>query len=122
MSVTYENLIVAGGRFANDNGDIETVTVPATTTWARGSVMGVITADGKYVLSENAAGNGSEVATSVLAEEVVNDTGAPVDVKATIYKKGTFNTLGVTFGAGQTLANTKDDLHLRSIEITKGEA
>lgn len=122
MAVAYENLLVAGGRFENDGGDIETVTVPATSTIARGTVMGMITASGKYITSLNAAVDGSEVAVTILGEDVVNTTGAPVDVKAVIWKKGSFNSLGVTFGTGQTLANTQDDLHKVSIEITEGVA
>jgi hypothetical protein len=122
MGVVYENLIVAGGRFTNDGGDIETVTVPANSTIKRGTVMGKITASGKYVTSLSASSDGSQIATTILAEDAVNDTAAPVDIKAVIYKKGTFNSLGVVFGTGQTLANTKDSLHNVSIEITLGVA
>lgn len=122
MGVVYENLIVAGGRFTNDGGDIETVTVPAKSTIKRGTVMGKITASGKYITSLSASSDGSQIATTILAEDAVNDTAAPVDIKAVIYKKGTFNSLGVVFGTGQTLANTKDSLHNVSIEITLGVA
>lgn len=122
MAVVYENLLVAGGRFSNDGGDIETVTVGANSTIKRGTVMGRITASGKYITSLNAASDGSEVAVAVLAEDAVNATGAEADVKVVVWKKGTFNSLGVIFGTGQTLANTKDDLHNVSIEITKGVA
>ena len=122
MAVAYENLIVAGGRFTNDGGDIETVTVPANSTIKRGTVMGKITASGKYVTSLSASSDGSQIATTILAEDAVNDTAAPVDIKAVIYKKGTFDSLGVVFGTGQTLANTKDSLHNVSIEITLGVA
>lgn len=122
MAVAYENLIVAGGRFTHDGGDIEIVTVPATSTVVKGTVMGVIDASGKYVTSLLASSDGSEVAKAILAEDVVNTTASPIDVKAVIWKKGTFNSLGVTFGTGQTLANTKNDLHNVSIEITNGVA
>lgn len=122
MAVAYENLLVAGGRFSNDGGDIETVTVGANSTIAKGTVMGKITASGKYIASLNAASNGSQIAVAVLAEDAVNATGSSADVKVVMFKKGTFNSLGVTFGTGQTLANTKDDLHKVSIEITQGVA
>jgi len=65
---------------------------------------------------------GSETAQTVLEKEIVNATASIVNVKEVVNKKGTFNTLGVTFGNGQTRENTQDDLHLVSIEITKGEA
>lgn len=116
--VTFENAIVAGGRFKIDGGDIETITVPATTTWDAFSILG--RAGGKYILSLNAATDGTEVAVAVLAEEVVNDTASPIDIQAVVYKKGTFNSAGVTFGTGQTLSNTKDSLHEQSIEIVEG--
>lgn len=122
MAVAYENLLVAGGRFSHDGGDIETITVPATSTIVRGTVVGKITATGKYITSLNAAVDGSQVAVAILEEDAVNLTGAPADVQAVVYKKGTFNSLGVTFGTGQTLTNTKDDLHKVSIEITQGVA
>lgn len=65
---------------------------------------------------------GSETTVAVLQADAVNLTASPADVKAVVYKKGTFNSLGVTFGNGKTLANTKNDLHNVSIEITKGVA
>ena len=122
MAVTYENLIIANGRFSHDDGDIETITVETNTTLTRGTVLGRITASGKYVISLNASSDGSEVAVAILAEDTVNTTGSAADIKAVVYKKGTFNSLGVTFGAGQTVANTKDDLHNVSIEIVEGVA
>ena len=120
MAVSYENLLVAGGRFTNDNGDIETVTVAASTTIERGTLLGRITATGKYVTSLNASTDGSESAVAVLAADAVNDTLSSADVEVVVYKKGTFNSLGVTFGTGQTVQNTKNDLHAVSIEITEG--
>ena len=186
MAVTYENLIVAGGRFSNDGGDIEAIVVPAGATIARGTVLGRATATDKYAtahavsytttgatqvvttavgevvsfaVASGATGTGtvgnyyqaltvqatldlnlvlfdtdttnwldlgavtgSETTVAVLEEEVVNLTASPVDVNAVVWKKGTFNSLGVTFGNGKTLANTQNDLHDVSIEITEGVA
>lgn len=185
MAVAYENLLVADGRFSCDEGDIETIVVPANSTIARGTVLGRATATGKYATGnavsytttgsaqtvttavgevvsfavasgttgDGTVGNyyqaltvqtsidldaedftsttnwldlgavaGSETTVSVAAEDAVNDTASVADVKAVVYKKGTFNSLGVTFGNGKTVANTKNDLHDVSIEITKGEA
>ncbi len=186
MAVEFENLLKAGGRFAGDGGDIETVIVPANATIARGTVLGRATATGKYSTSNaitystdgstqsvttaigevvyfeiasSGAGTGvignyyqaltvqvavdldletydtdttnwldlgavvgSETAVAVLEKEIVNATGSVVEVKEVVWKKGTFNSLGVTFGNGQTLANTQNDLHDVSIEITQGVA
>jgi hypothetical protein len=66
--------------------------------------------------------SGSETTVAVLAEDAVNSTSSVADVKAVVYKTGTFNSLGVTFGNGKTVANTKNDLHNVSIEITLGVA
>jgi hypothetical protein len=184
--VTYENLLVAGGRFACDGGDIETVVVPANSTIARGTVLGRATATGKYATGNavsytttgseqivttavgevvsfavasgstgtGTVGNyyqaltvqadvdldtetfatdttnwldlgavtGSETTVAVASEDAVNATSSVADVKVVVWKKGTFNSLGVTFGNGKTVANTKNDLHNVSIEITQGEA
>jgi len=255
MAVVYENLLVAGGRFSGDGGDVETVVVPAATTIARGTLMGRATATGKYAVSNTVSytttgasqtvttaigevvsfavasanvvltgsidptasvnvvgvgtafttelslgdsilvsgetrvvdtitddthltvtvaftdvandtspeqvgsgtgtvGNyyqaltvqtdtdlnqntfatdttnwldlgavvGSETPVAVLQADAVNLTAAIVDTKTVVYKKGTFNSLGVTFGNGKTVANTKNDLHNVSIEITLGVA
>jgi len=186
MSVEYENLLVAGGRFSGDGGDIETVVAPAGTTVVRGTVLGRATASGKYATSHavsytttgatqsvttavgevvsfavasSGAGTGdvgnyyqaltiqvavdldletydtdttnwldlgaitgSETAYAVLEADVANATASPVDVEVVVWKKGTFNSLGITFGNGQTLANTQNDLHDVSIEITEGVA
>jgi len=120
MAVAYENLIIVGGRFNHDGGDIETVTVSANSTLARGSLLGT---DGtKYLLSDDAATDGSEVPTSILNEDVVNDTGSDADYKVVVLKKGTFNSQGVTFGGAHTVDSTKEALHKVSIEITNGVA
>ena len=120
--VTFENLIIAGGRFANDGGDIEVITVPANSTIARGTVMGRITDTGKFVTSENASTDGSEIAIGILEKDIVNETADASDINGVVWKKGTFNSLGVIFGTDQTLENTQEDLHKVSIEITQGVA
>lgn len=68
--------------------DLVTVTVPAETTFKPGSVLGKVTATGKYGLYDNADATGVEVAAAVLYDEQVNDTGAPVDVKAVVINFG----------------------------------
>ncbi len=120
--VEYENLIITGGRFSHDGGDIETITVPANTTISRGAVLGRITDTGKFVISENASTDGSEVAIGILKLDVVNSTGSSTDINGVVWKKGTFNSLGVTFGTDQTRDNTQEDLHKVSIEIAQGVA
>lgn len=76
------------------------------------SVMGVITADGKTILSLNAAIDGSEIAAYVLAYEV-DATGS--DVTAQAYATGCFNPDLLNLGAGQTAENIKESLRDRGI-------
>jgi hypothetical protein len=56
-----------------------TVTVDAETTFAAGSVLGRITATGKYILYDEAAVDGSETAAGILYDNVPNDGVAPAD-------------------------------------------
>jgi len=72
----------ADGTRSRDAG---VITVPANTTLGVGYVLGRLTASpGKYVPYDNVGTDGSEVAYGILYEDVVNGTGAPVDIKATV--------------------------------------
>lgn len=73
----------------------------------RGSVLGRVTATGKYLLSLNAAVDGSQTARAIAAE-AASPSGADATILA--YVEGEFNQDKLTFGTGQTAANTKDDL------------
>jgi len=118
--VTFKNLVVADGVFKQDTA-IRTVIVPDGGL-EYGSVLGEITASGKQQLSLLAASDGSEDAISILPDAIENDTGASVEVKTVVYVAGTFNSLGVTFGTGQTLANTYKSLDSVNIRIVEGRA
>ncbi len=82
------------GRYAGefilseDNGkrsrDVVTVTVAANTTLEAGTVLGKITATGKYVEYDNNAVDGTQAAAAILYDRQVNGTGAGVDVAAVI--------------------------------------
>ena len=62
--------------------DDVTVTVPATTTYAAGTILGKITATGKFVRHAAGATNGSEDEAGVLYETITNTTGSGVDSTA----------------------------------------
>lgn len=64
--------------------DDVTVTVPADTTLNPGTVLGQVSATGKYVPFDDAASDGREDAAGVLFGKLVNDTVAPVDETAAI--------------------------------------
>lgn len=71
---------------ANDwrSRDEVTVTVPATTTLAAGTILGKITATGKFVRHNAALATGAEDETAVLGFNLVNSTGGAVDYSATV--------------------------------------
>lgn len=68
----------ANGRQSRTN---VTLTVAASTTLKPGTVLGRITASGKYVQLTLGAATGAQTATAILGEVIVNGTGAPVDVQ-----------------------------------------
>lgn len=72
----------------------------------KGTVMGRITATGKWVKSLKASNDGSEVARGILPEQV---DATAADVKAPVYKAGTFNPAALTFGAGHDESTVKAD-------------
>lgn len=90
-------------------GDIalrtESITVISGQTLTRGAVLGAITASGKYNLSLSAAGDGSQVPTAILAEDVDASGGDVTNVP--VFVRGDFNTNALTIGAGHTEATIK---------------
>lgn len=64
--------------------DAVTVTVPASTTLAPGTVLAQLSADGKYVEYDNAGTDGSEEAAAILYGELVNDDVAPADMAGVV--------------------------------------
>ena len=76
------------------------------------SVLGVIDADGKAILSLSAAIDGSELPRYVLVYEV--DATAQ-DVNAQAYAAGCFNPDLLNIGTAHTAASIKEDLRDRGI-------
>lgn len=64
------------------------VTIPANTTIPAGRVMAMITATSRYVPHVQAGlDNGTRNPRALLFDNLVNDTGAPVDVTATVVSR-----------------------------------
>jgi hypothetical protein len=78
----------------------------------RGSLLGKVTATGKYVLSLAAAADGSQVPDAILLESV---DATAADAEGAIAVAGRFAIQGVNFGAGHTAAEA--DAALRSKDI-----
>lgn len=90
------------------------VTIVSGQVLTRGAVLGKITTGGKYNLSLSAASNGSQVPDLVLAEACDASAG---DKEAMAYSRGDFNTIGLTLGAGHTVASITDGLRAKGIVL-----
>lgn len=94
------------------------VTVASGANLAQGSLLGKITASGKYILSLSAAEDGSQAPDAILAEPA---NAASADVQAIAYFSGEFNELALTFGTGHTADSTRAGLRNLSIFLTKNQ-
>lgn len=92
----------------------DSVTVLAGQVFPRGSVLGRITASGKYVVALAAAADGSQN-PAVVAVDNVDATGA--DVNAGVYLAGEFNGAAMTLGTGITIAAAAAALRPLSIYV-----
>lgn len=73
----------------------------------RGTVLGKVTANGKYGKSLSAAGDGSQTPRAILAADY-DPTAA--DVTAIIYRTGEFNADTLVIGTAHTAASIKEAL------------
>ena len=85
--VTFGNAVLAGGQGV----------------LARGTLLGQVTATGKYLVATAAATDGSQVPSAVLADSY--DTTLGDVTGAGLYLTGEFNANRVIFGAGVTAAS-----------------
>jgi len=88
---------------ANDwrSRDAVTVTVPANTTFASGTILGKLTASGKFVRHNAALDTGAEDESGILFDPLVNATGSAVDYDATnVARDAEVNGSDLTYEAG----------------------
>jgi hypothetical protein len=99
--------------------DAVTVTVPATTTYAAGTILGKITASGKYVRHAAGATDGSENEAGVLYETLVNTTGSAVDNEVVSFARDAeVNGSELTYEVGADAAQiTASNLALKALGI-----
>lgn len=107
--------------FVADNliaGDFPIVTKPVTVlsgqNLVRGSVVGVVTASGKVILSLSGAADGSQTPYAVLAADVDASTG---DKPGIVYLTGEFEGDELTLGTGHTLASIEAGLEAKNIYL-----
>lgn len=91
MSTLTEGQHTAEFLISEANGyrsrDEVTVTVPANTTYAPGTVLSKLSATGKYVIYDDNGSDGSESAAGILYEEAANDTDSAVDLTRTVINR-----------------------------------
>lgn len=80
----------------------------------RGTVLGRITASGKFVKSLSAAVDGSQTPREILLQDV---DATAADKEAITALTGEFNVAALTIGAGHTAASIRDGLQDLSIFI-----
>lgn len=100
-------------------GQFQPVTQPVTIAsgagvLTRGTVLGRITASGKYIKSASAAGDGSQTPVAVLADDV---DATSADAAAGVYMTGEFNSNALTLGAGWTVATVTNALRAFGIFV-----
>ena len=83
------------------------ITVLSGQNLKRGSVLGRITASGKYVLALSASSDGSQVPTVILAEDT--DASA-ADAVTVAYFRATVDENACVFGTGITAATAREPL------------
>ena len=108
-SVSYDNLFVTGSGFPVV---IDYVTIASGHNYARGTVLGIVTASGKAVAVDSSKNTGEESVYAILA----NDTDATsADIAAPVYLTGEYNKAALTFGGTDTA--TTHQVALRKIGI-----
>lgn len=98
-------------------GDLKIVTKPETITggaFVRGTVLGKITASGKFTIAVAAANDGSQNPVRILADDVDASAG---DAPGATYQMGEFNERAVTLGTGITLAAARTALEAQNIYL-----
>ena len=88
------------------------ITIASGSALTKGSVLGRVTASGKFILSESDATDGSETPDAILAEDV--DASAE-DKQAIVYFSGEFNENALTLGTGHTVESIRAGFRSKSI-------
>jgi len=78
----------------------------------RGTVLGLVTASGKYGISDAVAVDGSQVPRAILVQDSDPSGG---DIVVPIYETGEFNQDSLVYGNGHTATSVREDLRAVSI-------
>lgn len=111
--VIYDELL-GGTAVTIMTANVTIAQVDAEATYKRGTLLGIVTASGKYAIVDSEASTGEQVASVVLAHDVV--VGTDNDVVATVYTRGIFNREKLLVKAADDNA-TKHEEELRKVGI-----
>lgn len=95
------------------------ITIASGSALTKGSVLGRVTASGKFILSESDATDGSETPDAILAEDV---DASEEDKQAVVYFSGEFNENALTLGGSFTLDDIRAGLRSKSIFLRKNQS
>lgn len=95
------------------------ITIASGSALTKGSVLGRVTASGKFILSESDATDGSETPDAILAEDV---DASEEDKQAVVYFSGEFNENALTLGTGHTLESIRAGLRSKSIFLRSNQS
>lgn len=84
--------------------DTATILTGSTATYKRGTILGVITASGKYTKSVATATDGSQMPSAILVDDVDATT---ADKFSGVYLMGEFNQNRIIFDASWTVVTLK---------------
>lgn len=111
--VSYDELF--GGTAVSElTANVTVAKLSAEATYKRGTLLGIVTASGKYAIVDSAATTGEKVASVVLARDLI--VGTENDVIATVYTRGIFNREKLLVKAADDTA-TKHEEELRKVGI-----
>ncbi len=105
---------LVGGGVPVVTRDVTLTNLGGTGPLVRGTVLGMVTASGKYGISLVAGVDGSQIPRAVLAHDA-DPTGG--DVAASIYEAGEFNQRAMTFGTGHDADTVREPLREVSIFV-----
>lgn len=117
MSASYATTSVTPDGLIAGNANLlvhESITLISGQNLARGTVLGKITASGKYNKSLSAAADGSQTPVAILAEDCDASGGDKVTVA---YFRGDFRSDKLILGTAHTLSSIKAGLRTLNIEI-----
>lgn len=95
------------------------VTILTGQNLTRGTLLGKVTATGKYIKCDSAAVDGSQTPVAILSEDCDASAG---DKQAVIYLSGAFNQGAVVFGGADTAATHRAALRNLNIYLKSAVA